>query len=102
MEERAKSRPKITEEDIATIVSKITGIPIIKLEQKEGEKLLKIEEELRKTVVGQDEALSAIAHSVRRSRAGIKDPRRPIGSFIFLGPTGVGKTLLGRALPNMF
>ena len=98
MEERAKSRPKITEEDIATIVSKITGIPIIKLEQKESEKLLKIEEELCKTVVGQDEALSAIAHSVRRSRAGIKDPRRPIGSFIFLGPTGVGKTLLGRAL----
>ena len=98
MEERAKSRPKITEEDIATIVSKITGIPIIKLEQKESEKLLKIEEELCKTVVGQNEALSAIAHSVRRSRAGIKDPRRPIGSFIFLGPTGVGKTLLGRAL----
>jgi ATP-dependent Clp protease ATP-binding subunit ClpC len=98
MEDRAKTRPQITEEDIATIVSKITGVPIIKLEQKEGEKLLKIEEELCKSVVGQDEALEAIAHSVRRSRAGIKDPRRPIGSFIFLGPTGVGKTLLGRAL----
>jgi len=97
-EERAKSRPQITEESIATVVSKITGIPIIKLEQKEGEKLLKIEEELRRRVVGQDEALKAIAHSVRRSRAGIKDPRRPTGSFIFLGPTGVGKTLLGRAL----
>lgn len=97
-EERAKTKPQITEEEIATIVSKITGIPIIKLEQKEGEKLLKIEEELRNRVVGQDEALRAIAHSVRRSRAGIKDPRRPIGSFIFLGPTGVGKTLLGRAL----
>ncbi len=97
-EERAKSRPQLTEENIATIVSKITGIPIIKLEQKESEKFLKIEEELRKRVVGQDEALKAIARSVRRSRAGIKDPRRPIGSFIFLGPTGVGKTLLGRAL----
>jgi len=97
-EERAKRRPQISEEEIAHIVSKITGIPIIKLEQKEGEKLLKIEEELRKSVVGQDEALKAIAHSVRRSRAGIKDPRRPIGSFIFLGPTGVGKTLLGRVL----
>ncbi len=98
MEERSKARPQITEEDIATIVSKITGIPIIKLEQKEGEKLLRIEDEMRKRVVGQDEALKAIAHSVRRSRAGIKDPRRPIGSFIFLGPTGVGKTLLGRVL----
>jgi len=97
-EERAKSRPKITEEDIATIVSKITGIPIVRLEQKESEKLLKIEEELRQRVVGQDEALAVIGRSVRRSRAGIKDPRRPIGSFIFLGPTGVGKTLLARAL----
>jgi len=97
-EERAKSRPQIDEEHIAKIVSKITGVPIVKLEQKEGEKLLKIEEGLRRRVVGQDEALTAIAHSVRRSRAGIKDPRRPIGSFIFLGPTGVGKTLLGRAL----
>ncbi|MFA5038374.1 MAG: ATP-dependent Clp protease ATP-binding subunit [Candidatus Omnitrophota bacterium] len=99
-EERAKSRPQITEEDIAAIVSKITGIPIVRLEQKEGEKLLKIEEELRKRVVGQDEALKVIGRSVRRSRAGIKDPRRPIGSFIFLGPTGVGKTLLARALAD--
>ncbi len=97
-EERDKSRPKITEEDIATIVSKITGIPIIRLEEEEGEKLLKIEEALHQRVIGQDEALKAIAHAVRRSRAGIKDPRRPIGSFVFLGPTGVGKTLLGRVL----
>jgi len=97
-DERSKARPQINEEDIAVIVSKITGIPIIKLEQKDSEKLLKIEEELRNRVIGQDEALKTIAHSVRRSRAGIKDPRRPIGSFIFLGPTGVGKTLLGRAL----
>lgn len=97
-ESRDRARPQVTEEDIATIVSKITGIPIIKLEQKDSEKLLKIEEELHRRVVGQEEALKAIAHAVRRSRAGIKDPRRPIGSFIFLGPTGVGKTLLGRAL----
>ncbi len=98
MEERAKTRPQINEGQVATIVSKMTGIPIVKLEQKEGEKLLKIEQELHKYVVGQEEAIEAIAHAVRRSRAGIKDPRRPIGSFIFLGPTGVGKTLLGRAL----
>ena len=91
-------RPEVLEEDIAKIVSQWTGIPIFRLEEKESEKLLKIEEELHKRVVGQDEAISAIAHAVRRSRAGIKDPKRPIGSFVFLGPTGVGKTLLARAL----
>jgi len=93
-----KIKPELTEEDMAKIVSQWTGVPIFRLEEKEGEKLLKIEEELHKHVVGQEEAISAIAHAVRRSRAGIKDPRRPIGSFIFLGPTGVGKTLLARAL----
>ena len=93
-----KMRPEVGEEEIAKIVSQWTGIPIFRLEEKETEKLLKIEEELHKRVVGQEEAISAIAHAVRRSRAGIKDPRRPIGSFIFLGPTGVGKTLLARAL----
>ena len=93
-----KMRPELNEEDIAKIVAQWTGIPIIRLEEKESEKLLKIEEELHKRVVGQDEPISAIAHAVRRSRAGIKDPKRPIGSFIFLGPTGVGKTLLARAL----
>ena len=93
-----KMRPEVGEEEIAKIVSQWTGIPIIRLEEKESEKLLKIEEELHKRVVGQDEAIGAIAHAVRRSRAGIKDPKRPIGSFIFLGPTGVGKTLLARAL----
>ncbi|MCX7927680.1 MAG: ATP-dependent Clp protease ATP-binding subunit [Candidatus Omnitrophica bacterium] len=93
-----KIRPQVGEEDIARIVSQWTGIPLFRLEQKEGEKLLKIEDELHKKVVGQDEAISAIASAIRRSRAGIKDPRRPIGSFIFLGPTGVGKTLLARAL----
>ncbi|MDD5347306.1 MAG: ATP-dependent Clp protease ATP-binding subunit [Candidatus Omnitrophica bacterium] len=95
-----KIRPQVGEEEIAKIVSQWTGIPIFRLEQKEGEKLLKIEEELHKRVVGQDEAIAAIASAVRRSRAGIKDPRRPIGSFIFLGPTGVGKTLLARALAD--
>ncbi len=93
-----KMRPEVNEEDIAKLVAQWTGIPIFRLEEKESEKLLKIEEELKKHVVGQSEAISAIAHAIRRSRAGIKDPRRPIGSFVFLGPTGVGKTLLARAL----
>jgi ATP-dependent Clp protease ATP-binding subunit ClpC len=93
-----KTRPEVTEEDIAKILAQWTGIPIFRLEEKESEKLLKIEKELHKRVVGQNEAIEAIAHAVRRSRAGIKDPKRPIGSFVFLGPTGVGKTLLARAL----
>lgn len=97
-QKKDQMRPKVGEEEIAKIISQWTGIPLIRLEQKEGEKLLKIEDGLRQRVVGQEEAISAIAHAVRRSRAGIKDPRRPIGSFIFLGPTGVGKTLLARAL----
>jgi ATP-dependent Clp protease ATP-binding subunit ClpC len=93
-----KMRPEVGEEEIAKIVAQWTGIPIFRLEEKESEKLLKIEEELHKRVIGQEEAISTIAYAIRRSRAGIKDPRRPIGSFIFLGPTGVGKTLLARAL----
>jgi len=93
-----KMRPEVTAEDIAKIVAQWTGIPIFRLEEKESEKLLKIEEDLHKRVVGQNEAIEAIANAVRRSRAGIKDPKRPIGSFVFLGPTGVGKTLLARAL----
>ena len=93
-----QTRPRITAEDIAKIVSQWTGIPVFRLEEKESEKLLKIEEELHRRVIGQEEPISAIAHAIRRSRAGIKDPKRPIGSFIFLGPTGVGKTLLARAL----
>ncbi|MFH1767922.1 MAG: ATP-dependent Clp protease ATP-binding subunit [Candidatus Omnitrophota bacterium] len=90
--------PTVSGEEIAKLVAQITGIPIFRLEQQETEKLLRMEKELAKTVVGQDEAISAIARSVRRARAGIKEPRRPIGSFVFLGPTGVGKTLLARAL----
>ncbi len=96
--EKSESVVDITAEDIAFVVSQWTGVPLTRLEETESEKLLKIEEALRDKVVGQDEAISAIARAVRRSRAGIKDPRRPIGSFIFLGPTGVGKTLLARAL----
>jgi ATP-dependent Clp protease ATP-binding subunit ClpC len=95
---RTEMRPKVNKELIANIVSKWTGIPIVTLEQKESERLLRMEAELHKRIIGQDEAISAIAHAVRRSRAGIKNPKRPIGSFIFLGPTGVGKTHLGRVL----
>jgi len=88
----------ITDDDIARVVSQWTRIPLIRLEQKESDRLLKMEEQMKKAVIGQDEAVSAIARAVRRSRAGIKNPRRPIGSFIFLGPTGVGKSLLARVL----
>ncbi len=95
---RDKILPRVVAEDIAKLVSQWTGIPIFRLEEKESEKLLKMEEELSKRVVGQEEAIKAIARALRRSRAGIKDPKRPIGSFIFMGPTGVGKTLLARVL----
>jgi len=88
----------VDEEDIAYIVSKWTGIPIIKLTQKEQEKLLHMEEELQKSVVGQKEAIAAISRAMRRARTGLKDARRPTGSFLFLGPTGVGKTKLARSL----
>ncbi len=97
-QKKSETEMEVTQEDIATIVSKWTGIPLLRLEEKESEKLLKMEESVKKRVVGQSEAISAIARAVRRSRAGIKDPKRPIGSFIFMGPTGVGKTLLARAL----
>ena len=93
--------PTVTEEDIARLVSQITGIPIYRLEERESEKLLKIEEKLDERVIGQKEALAAIARAIRRARAGVKEPRRPIGSFVFLGPTGVGKTLLARALAEL-
>jgi ATP-dependent Clp protease ATP-binding subunit ClpC len=94
----AKEQDFVTEEDIADVLSKWTGIPVYKLVEKESEKLLRMEEELHKRIIGQDEAISAIARAIRRARTGVKDPRRPMGSFIFLGPTGVGKTELARAL----
>jgi len=90
--------PEVTADDIAYIVSKWTGIPVTRLTQQETKKLLNIEEELHKRIIGQDEAVKAVANAIRRSRTGIKDPKRPIGSFIFLGPTGIGKTELARAL----
>ncbi len=96
-------RLEVTAEDIAEIVSRWTGIPVAKLLEGEREKLLRLEEELHKRVVGQDEAIRAVADAIRRARAGLKDPNRPIGSFMFLGPTGVGKTELAKALAeNLF
>ncbi|MDD5439734.1 MAG: ATP-dependent Clp protease ATP-binding subunit, partial [Candidatus Omnitrophica bacterium] len=97
-ESRGKKTINVNEDDIANIVSRWTGIPIIRLEEKESEKFIKMDQVLAGRVIGQDEAIQAIASAVRRSRAGIKDPKRPIGSFIFMGPTGVGKTLLARKL----
>ncbi|MBC7287083.1 MAG: ATP-dependent Clp protease ATP-binding subunit [Armatimonadetes bacterium] len=90
--------PEVTREDVAHIVSIWTGIPVTSLTEEESKRLLRMEEELHKYVVGQDEAIKAVSRAVRRARAGIKDPKRPMGSFIFLGPTGVGKTLLARVL----
>jgi ATP-dependent Clp protease ATP-binding subunit ClpB len=96
--ERKMLKEEVDEEDIAEVVAKWTGIPVSKLMQGEVEKLLHMEENLRKRVVGQDEAIVAVSNSVRRARAGLQDPNRPIGSFIFMGPTGVGKTELARTL----
>jgi ATP-dependent Clp protease ATP-binding subunit ClpC len=92
------ARPKVTEDDVAQVVSMWTGIPVTRIAQEESERLLHMEEELHKHIVSQNEAIEAVAKAVRRARAGLKDPRRPIGSFIFLGPTGVGKTLLAKKL----
>jgi len=89
---------RVTEEDIAALVGQITGIPVSRLEESEGEKLLKMEDALHDRVIGQERAIVAISDAIRRARAGLKDPKRPIGSFIFLGPTGVGKTELARTL----
>ncbi|BBW98133.1 MULTISPECIES: ATP-dependent protease ATP-binding subunit ClpC [Geobacillus] len=97
-EKQGQENSEVTVEDIAAVVSSWTGIPVSKLAETETERLLKLEEILHARVVGQDEAVKAVAKAVRRARAGLKDPKRPIGSFIFLGPTGVGKTELARAL----
>ena len=90
----------VTEDDIAEVVSRWTGIPVTKMQQSERDKLLHLEEELHKRVVGQDEAIQAVSDAIRRSRAGLQDPKRPIGSFIFMGTTGVGKTELAKALAD--
>ena len=95
--DRANS-PVVVADDIAEVVAMWTGVPVMQIAQEESQRLLKMEEELHKAIIGQDEAIKAIAKAVRRARAGLKDPRRPIGSFIFLGPTGVGKTELTKAL----
>ena len=97
--ERAKEIDGVVDEEVvAEVVSKMTGVPLTRLEKEEAQRLLELENELHKKVVSQDEAIKAISKTIRRSRAGLKDPRRPMGSFLFLGPSGVGKTLLSKAL----
>ena len=98
--ENSDAKLVVTDEDIASVVAQWTGIPVSKIAQEESESLLHLEEELHKRVIGQDDAVTAVAKAVRRARAGLKDPKRPIGSFLFLGPTGVGKTELARALAS--
>jgi len=97
-EERKQHRPEITVEEVAFIVGRWTGVPVQRIQKTESERLVNMEDELHKRIVGQHAAITAISRAIRRSRAGLKDPRRPIGSFIFSGPTGVGKTELARAL----
>jgi ATP-dependent Clp protease ATP-binding subunit ClpC len=97
-ETRAKEKIVVSDEDIAYVVSRWTGIPLFRIGEEESEKLLRMESELHRRVIGQDEAIRAVSRAVRRSRAGLKNPRRPVGSFIFLGPTGVGKTELAKVL----
>jgi len=96
--EQSQEKPVVTEEDISEVISMWTGIPVVRIAKDESTRLLQMEEVLHRRIIGQDEAIVVVAKAVRRARAGLKDPRRPIGSFIFLGPTGVGKTELVRAL----
>ncbi len=95
---RTKDKIEVLNEDVAEVVSSWTGVPVYSLKEEEAKKLIRMEEKLHKRIVGQDEAINAISRAVRRARAGMKDPKRPIGSFVFLGPTGVGKTELARSL----
>src|SRR5690606_30987394 len=94
-------KEEVDSEDIAEVVSKWTGVPVARLMEGEMSKLVALEGHLHERVVGQDEAVTAVANAIRRSRAGLSDPNRPIGSFLFLGPTGVGKTELARTLANL-
>jgi ATP-dependent Clp protease ATP-binding subunit ClpC len=96
--QRDSAETVVSGDDVAYIVSKWTGIPLMKLEEKESTRLLRMRDELHKSVVGQEEAIDSVVRAIQRSRAGLKNPRRPVGSFMFLGPTGVGKTLLAKAL----
>ncbi len=97
-EAREKDKTTLTADEVATVLAQITGIPLFRLEESESKRLLRMEDELKKTIVGQDEAIKIVSNAVRRARAGLGDPRRPIGAFLFLGPTGVGKTELTRVL----
>ncbi|PWB74023.1 hypothetical protein C3F09_04445 [candidate division GN15 bacterium] len=97
-ETREKEKVTLTGDDVAMVLAKMTGIPLFRLEEKESQRLLRMEEELKKSIVGQEEAITILSRTLRRARAGLNDPRRPIGTFLFLGPTGVGKTELARSL----
>jgi ATP-dependent Clp protease ATP-binding subunit ClpC len=97
-EERYREKIVVTKEDVASVVSRWTGIPLVRIEEEESAKLLRMEEELHRRIIGQEEGIRAVSRAVRRSRASLKDPKKPIGSFMFLGPTGVGKTELAKAL----
>ena len=97
-EKKAGDLPKVTEEDVATVISTMTGIPVYKVASSERARLIKMEDRLKEMVIGQDEAIEKVVRAIRRNRAGIKDPHRPIGSFLFFGPTGVGKTQLAKSL----
>ena len=94
----SNEQPQVNEEEIAQVVAMWTGIPVMRIAEEESQRLLHMEDDLHKRVIGQQEAIEIVSKAVRRARAGLKDPKRPIGSFIFLGPTGVGKTELAKAL----
>ena len=98
---RYQEKPLVSFDDIATIVSEWTNIPVTQLTEEETQRLLRMEEEIHCRLIGQEEAVSAVARAIRRARSGMKDPRRPVGSFLFLGPTGVGKTQLARRLADL-
>src|SRR5690606_39015641 len=100
-QEHESAVPEVGVADVADIVSRSTGIPVSQLTEEEKDRLLRLEERLHQRVIGQDEAVDAVAEAVRRSRAGLGDANRPVGSFLFLGPTGVGKTELARALAEV-